>query len=103
MFQKLDQRSQLSPTKAYISEADGVPVVNSGDPDESYMMILNGRDEKVQALLLNHEYSERGIALSNGQMADGANLPSNFDYVEHKNRPLTSNVASGSKYHQQKN
>ena len=65
------------------------------------MMILNGRDEKVQALLLNHEYSERGLALSNAQMGQDTNLQSNFDYVEHKNRPLTSNVASGRKYQQQ--
>ena len=66
------------------------------------MMILNGRDEKIQALLLNHEYSEQNIQLANAQIVDGTNQPANFDYVEQRSRPLTSNVIGGSKYQQQK-
>lgn len=69
VFQKLDSRSHLTTQKNPLNE----------EGEDHYMVMLNGGDENIQALLLNRERQDKEAPVS-ATRADGRNKRDEHDF-----------------------
>ena len=67
VFQKLDSRSHLTTQKNPLND----------EGEDHYMVMLNGGDENIQALLLNREQQEKEGSVSAKRATEGRNQDDN--------------------------